>query len=50
MRTINRRTAVKQLSALAAGVAIANHTASASEPTRTTGMGVVVYDFNIRRR
>ncbi|WP_372716042.1 sugar phosphate isomerase/epimerase family protein [Novipirellula sp.] len=49
MKTINRRSAVKRISALAASVALASDTVSAA-PTRTkTGLGIVMYDCKFRR-
>ncbi len=48
-RQLNRRTALAQLSAVAATALTTYETAAATEPQRT-GMGLVIYDCNIRRR
>lgn len=48
---INRRNAIRQLSVLAACAAVpSSRHCAAAPPERRTGMGLVIYDCNIRRK
>ncbi len=47
--TINRRSAIRQMGAVAACTALMRG-AFAAEPVKRTGMGLVIYDCNIRRK
>ena len=47
---INRRTALKQLSVMAATALPACQAAANEKPDHTTGIGLVIYDCGIRRR
>lgn len=49
MNEINRREAVKQLSALAAGATLASESALAASAQPKTGLGIVMYDCKFRR-
>jgi len=50
MKTINRRIALMQLSAISAGAALARQSAAAADLPTKTGLGVVMYDCNHRRK
>lgn len=48
--TFSRRTAIKRLAVVTTAAMLAARTTLADEPRRVTGMGLVIYDCNIRRR
>ncbi|MCA9136214.1 MAG: TIM barrel protein [Planctomycetales bacterium] len=50
LNNIDRRTAIAKFSALAAAAIPAYQTVAATEPRQSTGMGLVIYDCNIRRK
>jgi hypothetical protein len=49
MENIDRRSAIKQLTAFAAGVAFADQDALAADSKPKTGLGIVMYDCMLRR-
>ncbi len=49
MKEINRRAAVKNITAITAAVALANRAAFAGESITKSGLGIVMYDCQLRR-